>query len=240
MFAFEADQSKVFYDQGLQFKAANQLEQAEESFKKAIDLKPNVSEYHFELSNLYALRHDWLKQPLAKGSGKDSIADGLLDSCQRELEDTLRLNPQYLPAIYNLGVVLKNKGQYERAREQFRKVLEQDPHQVNAYLQIAGTYEAQGFYDEARDIYKQAKEMDYGNTGIDAALQELDKMEKEEQLEQKRNFQMPSQLLNGRYQSPYMVQDYLHQNQQQGQGSLAAAGMMLAQQFIQSMGKKEN
>ena len=84
------------------------------------------------------------------------------------------LQPDFLAARYNLGVVYKRLGRFEEAREEFKHVLELDPNSVNAQMQIGSVYEEQGFFDEAKDAYRRAWEMDYGNPGIKAALEDLD------------------------------------------------------------------
>lgn len=165
-------------------KEEGNLEEAERFLKKALEFSPSNHEYHFELANVYALRYD-------EKSKKEKRADAL-DAAARELEQAIMLNPDFLQAYFNLGVVYKKQGNYEKAREQFRHVLELDPNLVNAYMQIGAIYEEQGFFDEAKDEYLKAKDMDFGNPGIDSAIEDLqnrreedrDKMLAETRLEQ--------------------------------------------------------
>ena len=144
------------------------LDESEEQFKEAIQLEPMNPEYHFELANLYALRHDELWN-----MKDDAGAFEKLRASARELEQAVMAKPGFLPAHFNLGVVYKKLAQYENARLQFKEVLKLDPSQTPAMLQIGATYEEQGFYDDAQGVYQDLMERYPGHPDLQNALQGL-------------------------------------------------------------------
>lgn len=236
MLAFEVDKAAFHFDEGMKFKAAGQLDQAEENFQTATQMDPLKPEYHFELSNIYAMRYDRLQTAEA-----DITVEGMLRSCMRELEQTLRLEPNFVPAIYNLGVVYKNLGEQERAREQFRKVLQKDPQQVNAFLQIGDTYATQGFFDEARDEYKKAKELDFANPDIDGALKDLDAWEKQYNAVHQHSVMLPPGMMsdsNYRKSLSPIEQGNPISGRETPQ-AIPFAGMTLLQEFMKNRQKKQ-
>jgi len=157
-----------FFLKGLGLKDNGQLTEAEGQIKKALELEPANPDYHFELANVYAMRHD----ARIKSSRSDS-ADPILEQIARELEQAVMLRPDFLPAHYNLGVVYKKQGRYEKAREAFRSVLALNPKQLAARMQTGVTYEEQGFFDEAESIYREARGWDDHNPEILAAIEDL-------------------------------------------------------------------
>ena len=52
----------------------------------------------------------------------------------------LRLKPRDIKTIYNRGRAYEELGQYEKALTDFRKVIKEDPLNVNGYLSIANDY----------------------------------------------------------------------------------------------------
>jgi tetratricopeptide (TPR) repeat protein len=90
---------------------------ADESYKKALELKPDDAAYH----NNYALS-------LAK---QKKFAES-----QAELEKAAQINPQGAGQyFYNLGAVLTNTGQTDPACAAFKKATEVDPNYANAQYQ---------------------------------------------------------------------------------------------------------
>lgn len=143
-------------------------EEAEEYFKKALDLEPMNPEYHFERANLYAQQHDESEQ-----IGDILGADRKMQQAADDLEQAVMARPDFLAARFNLGVVYKKLGKYESARKEFKEVLKLDPSQVSARMQIGATYEDQGFYDEAETIYKEVREQYPGSAATEEALNGL-------------------------------------------------------------------
>ncbi len=162
------------YEEAMRLKQAGRLHEAESKLKSALDLEPANVNYRFELANILALRYDTLSESAKKESGFD-----LLKQAARELEQVIMYQPDFIAARFNLGVVYKRQGLYEKSREAFREVFEQDPKQVSALLQVAATYEEQGFLDEAKAVYEQAKELAYTDPDIQAALDDLNEQRRQ-------------------------------------------------------------
>jgi tetratricopeptide (TPR) repeat protein len=57
---------------------------------------------------------------------------GLYGPAMADLERALVLNPQNFNAIFGLGVMMQEFGEYERAEQAFRNVLDLHPHHENA------------------------------------------------------------------------------------------------------------
>ena len=153
-------------------KDEGNFEESERFIKKALEFEPTNYNYHFELANVYALRYDQVP--------KRQKRIEMLDAAARELEQAVMLHPGFVQAYFNLGVVYKKQQKYEKAREQFRQVLQLDPNLVNAYMQLGAIYEEQGFFDEAKDEYLKAKELDFGNSAIDSAIEDLSTRKEED------------------------------------------------------------
>ena len=74
-------------------------------FKKAIEINPNVAEYHYNLSAVHRRNED-------------------VDDAIVELEATVRLAPDFAKAYYDLGHMYKLNHDNEKAVKAFRKYLE--------------------------------------------------------------------------------------------------------------------
>ncbi len=156
------------YEQAVQLRAQGQMAEAEKAFLQAIQEEPNNPDYHFELANLYVALYDkW------QGSARSQRALMLLSMAEREFLQTVNFRTDHLPARFNLGVVYKSEGQYEKAREEFRGVLQRSPQQASAWYQIAATYEEQGFWDEAHDALMKARDLGYDPAQIEDALSDI-------------------------------------------------------------------
>lgn len=155
------------------------LSKAESILKALLAQDPSLPEYHYELANVYASQYD-----RHSGRANDPVAHRILVQAAGELEQAAMIDPTFVAAQYNLGIVYKKLGEYEKAREQFKKVLVLDPDSVAARMQIGAIYEEQGFFDEARDAYLEAKEFDFGNPDIQSALADLEAAEDEFHLRQ--------------------------------------------------------
>ena len=167
--ALEEGPAGEAYEEGVENLRAGRLEEAERNLKDALQLQPVRAEYHFELANVYAAQYDaFLNQ------GDSAAAGEALRAAGRELEQAVMFQPDYVPAVFNLGVVYKKLGRFEEARDQFKRVLQMEPAQPAGLLQIGATYEEQGFYDDAESTYAEAGRAYPGQPEIAEALRGLD------------------------------------------------------------------
>jgi tetratricopeptide (TPR) repeat protein len=94
-------------------------EQAVQSYKRAIELNPNLDEAHHQLGFVY-------------------LHIGLLDKGWEEIQKALAINPGNTLARYRLGVIDMCRGKYEEAFEIFNSTpLEQSPSLLASYTSTA-------------------------------------------------------------------------------------------------------
>lgn len=154
------------FHHALQLKEAGQLADAEHELKQLLQFNPTDADAHFELGNLYSMQYDNL-------SPKALSAPEKLSAAGREFLQASMLREDFLPAQFNLGIVLKRQERYAEARQVFKKILEKNPDQIDALLQIGETYERQGFFDEAEDAYREARQRNYSRPDVQDALDDL-------------------------------------------------------------------
>lgn len=154
------------FQKAVALRNAGDFSESEKFFRKALTFDPSNSQIHFELANLYVAAYD-------SGGGEAQGSPLTLQKAVRELEAAAMFAPDFIPAQFNLGVVYKRLGDYEKAREQFRLVLKKASHPVPVLIQIAATYEGQNFFEEAKDYYIQALDIEPQNQEVRWALEEL-------------------------------------------------------------------
>jgi len=106
---------------------------AESEFRHAIDLNPS-----------YATAHQWYAECLA--------FQGRFDEALKESELARLLDPLSLIIAADNGAILYFSGNYDRAIELFRGVLEIDPNVTRAHLLIAAYVQKGQFKDAQADI----------------------------------------------------------------------------------------
>ncbi|MDQ5838618.1 MAG: tetratricopeptide repeat protein [Acidobacteriota bacterium] len=119
---------------------------AEREFRRAIELKPG-----------YATAHQWY--------GWYLICLGKSDEALAEFRSAQSLDPLSLYTNLTMGAPYFYSRQYEKAAEQYRKVIEMNPDFWLAHLWLARTYEQEGRYEDALDELQKVSK----NTGANAA-----------------------------------------------------------------------
>ena len=119
---------------------------AEKEFRRAIELKPG-----------YATAHQWY--------GWYLICLGKTDEALAEFRGAQSLDPLSLYTNLTMGAPYFYSRQYEKAAEQYRKVIEMNPDFWLAHLWLAKTYEQEGRYDDALDELQKVSK----NAGANAA-----------------------------------------------------------------------
>ena len=113
------------------------IEEAEKSYKKAIELKPDFPEAHNNLGNtLFELSK--------------------IDEAETSLKKAIELKPDYAEAHYNLGVTLQNLGRLDEAEKSYKKAIELKPDFPEAYNNLGNTLNYKGDLVASIDSYKQA------------------------------------------------------------------------------------
>jgi len=239
----EIPEAAAAFESSMNLRNEGRLSEAEQAMRQALALAPDNAGYQFEMANLHAMFHDhW------RTFGDLQKARDALWSVSQDLEHVLTLAPDYLPARFNLGVTLKRLEEYERAREVLRQVIREAEARgepkiaVQAYAQIAATYEEQGFFDEARDAYQAARELDFYSPEIRTALEDLELREKEYNAKRQRRDAMNSMdtmsraWREARVGTGYREGESSSANLQQ---VIPYLGMMLAQQFLGRNGNSD-
>jgi len=106
-------------------------DEAEESYRKSIEMNPDFAETHRKLAYLLMQRK-------------------ALDEAQKELEIAGRLEPKDPIAYQNLGELYLARQDYGKARVEFEKCLKLDPKYSPAYSAMGIIYQAEGEKDKAR------------------------------------------------------------------------------------------
>jgi protein O-mannosyl-transferase len=91
---------------------------------------PNVGEFHLNL-------------------GRSLMMSGDMDAAQASYKEAVRLDPELLPALNDLGVAYAQQGKLEQAVAQFAEVLRTRPNQPSALQNMTLALRAQGKTNEA-------------------------------------------------------------------------------------------
>lgn len=101
-----------------------------------------------------------------KNLGNAQKATGDLEAAARSYQRSLAIAPDYLPARYNLGLVLRELNRFEAAEQQFRRVSEADPSDVDALFNLAWVLAALSRFTEAVRTYESALSISPRDPGL--------------------------------------------------------------------------
>jgi tetratricopeptide (TPR) repeat protein len=110
------------------------------AYQKAIELKDDFFEAHFNLARIYQDQQDF----------KTSI------SCYQK---ALNINPQAYQALYNLGVVQLTAGQLDAAADAFQQALDLKPDFPEAYNNLGVVYQKQEKLNPAIECFQKSVEI---------------------------------------------------------------------------------
>jgi tetratricopeptide (TPR) repeat protein len=105
------------------FVAKRRLDDAEAEIHKAIELDPAESSYHVELAEILMM----------KSAHKKEAPQAIVE---QELKAALKLNSSDPEAFFQLGVYFKIKGEMEKARGAFMKVVDARPNHPKASAEL--------------------------------------------------------------------------------------------------------
>lgn len=118
-----------------------------QEFERAVAQDPGNAEAHKLLGNARKAHGD---------------LEGALAAYQRALE----IAPDYLPALYNIGLVLSQIGRREDAERHFSRVHELYPGDAEVLFHLAALHSDRGAYAEAERLYAKAIALDPGNANL--------------------------------------------------------------------------
>ena len=139
LLAVKPDLPDSWYNLGWLQRHALEFEDALQSYQRALEL--NVSEPEEVHVNRAVILADHLFRP---------------DDAKRELDEALRKNPNYVPALLNLGNLSEDVGRREDARSAYERVLTLDPDNVLALARLVGVSHAATVDEELAGRLRQA------------------------------------------------------------------------------------
>jgi tetratricopeptide (TPR) repeat protein len=122
---------------GVLYARSMQYNVAIDHYKKAIGIKPDYSEAHYNMGNA-------LKQK------------GDLDAAIVSYKNAINLKPTYVDAYFNLGNVLKQKGDLDAAIVSYKNAINLKPDHADAYSNLGTALQNKGNSEAAIDSYKKA------------------------------------------------------------------------------------
>ncbi|HIL86459.1 MAG TPA: sulfotransferase family protein [Candidatus Marinimicrobia bacterium] len=132
---------------GVCYAGLSLMDDAVKSYEKAIAIKPDYADAHFNLGNI--------------------LRDlGELDGAIKSFVKTIEIMPEYDEAQYNLGVTLQELGQLDEAIEQYEKALSINPENADLILNLGFIYQGLGQIDEAIEQYHNALTIDPDNAKV--------------------------------------------------------------------------
>ena len=165
---------RIFSNYGSILKDLDQLQKAEISTRKAIELNPHYAEAY---SNLGGILTDLGKLQEAEISTRKAIelkpdlaeahfnlggilTDlGKLQEAEISTRKAIELNPHYAEAYSNLGGILTDLGKLQEAEISTRKAIELNPHYAEAYSNLGGILTNLGKLQEAEISTRKAIEL---------------------------------------------------------------------------------
>lgn len=116
-------------------------QEAENLFKKSIEVNPRYVEAHSDLGVVY-------------------YDAGKIDEAVRLYRYALSVDPRHTGAYYNLGVALRGLGDREGSAKAFEKLLEISPDDAEVHNKLGVVYSEMGMKDRAVDAFRKAIEAD--------------------------------------------------------------------------------
>jgi tetratricopeptide (TPR) repeat protein len=130
------------------------MEEAEQLYKRAIELDPWLAIAYTNLGNIRFRRHD--------ANGAEAL-----------YKKALEIDPRQPEAQYNLGYVMLERGQPEVAIPLFHGAIESDPKFSDAYFNLAMAYEQIGATEKARPFWKSYIALEPSGTWTEIARRHL-------------------------------------------------------------------
>ncbi|WP_269623962.1 tetratricopeptide repeat protein [Prochlorococcus marinus] len=190
---------RVFSNYGTILRDLGKLQEAEISYRKAIEIKPDYSMANY---NLGLILKDIGKLQEAEISTRKAIElnpdfamahsnlglilkdIGKLQEAEISTRKAIELKPDYSMAHYNLGLILKDIDKLQEAEISTRKAIEIKPDYAEAYSNLGNILKDIGKLQEAEMSYRKAIEIkpDYSmaNYNLGNILNDLGKLEEAE------------------------------------------------------------
>ena len=110
-----------------------------------------------------------------------------LQEAQNYYQRVLKIDPNYVAAHYNIGLIFESSNEYQKAKNCYEKVIEINPNNLGALNNLGLSLKNLGDYKKAQDCYEKAIEIDSNfshaywglhgcATNIDQALMILERL----------------------------------------------------------------
>ena len=131
---------RVFSNYGIILKNLEKLKEAELSYRKAIEIKPDYAMAHYNLGIIL--------QEIGKSQ-----------EAELSYHKAIEIKPDYAEAHSNLGVLLKDLGKSQEAELSYRKAIEIKPDYAMAHYNLGNILKDLGKSQEAELSYRKAIEI---------------------------------------------------------------------------------
>lgn len=142
---------RAYYNLGNAFRDENRLDEAIQSYSKALTVKPN-----------FAFAHD--------NMGVVLLRKGMVDDAIQHFYEALEKRPHDAMTHCNLGAALMQKGKLDAAIKEFRKALKRNPSLVEARNNLGIALAQQGKLEKAIQNFEKALRIEPENPEIHSNL----------------------------------------------------------------------
>ena len=184
--ADSSPEASKFLDEGNVFYLKKMFDKAEESYKKALELKPDYAEAYSNLgSALYylgrlpeaesiflkalALKPDYAECYSNLGSVYNDIER--FEEAEKNLKKAIELKPDFCASYNNIGITYRNLKRLSEAESSYKKAIELNHDYFEAYNNLGNTLYESGRLEEAETDFRKAIELNpsyaeaYNNLG---------------------------------------------------------------------------
>lgn len=135
--------------------AADERAKAVDLLKQAVSLKPDYTEAHFTLAQLYGVA-------------------GKLDEAIASAEATTKLAPDNVGALFQLGLLYYKKSSLDAAKAQFERAIKINSNYSNAKYFLGLIYDQQGKRDEALELFREIESANPDNEEVKNIIASLE------------------------------------------------------------------
>ena len=140
------EKEEKYFELGAIYHEQGKLKQAEEMFKRVIEINHNNYGAYIEIGCIY---HE-------QGNFKEA---------EEMFKRVIEINPNNYEAHTDLGWIYEQWGRFKEAENMLRKAIEINPNDYKAYLGLGRVYQEQGKLKQAEEMFKRVIEINHNNYG---------------------------------------------------------------------------
>ena len=142
---FDPDCAAVYHSLGFAYYKEGEFDLARDALQKAIELNPLNANYHYVFGQLI---EDWKE------------LEGAWEKAIREFTRTIELDPSYIEAWYNRGLLYEKLGDLENACEDFKQVVSRAPAFHAARHNLGVLYMKRQQWEDAEQVFEEILEVE--------------------------------------------------------------------------------